>query len=112
VAVIGLGATGIQLVQELSRDAKKLDVYMRNTSYCLPIGQRQIDEQGQAFFRDFYKLIFQGARHSISGFASNPQACGISSVSVEKREALFEELWQKGGFNYLAQNYNDFSGGP
>ncbi|KAH7378024.1 hypothetical protein BKA64DRAFT_766752 [Cadophora sp. MPI-SDFR-AT-0126] len=108
VAVIGAGATGIQILQELSKETSDLGVFMRGTSYCLPIVQKPVDLKGQEFFRAYYPLIFNQARASPSEFATFPQPCGIFDISDEERAELFEHLWQLGGFHYLSRNCNDF----
>ncbi|KAJ4990943.1 cyclopentanone -monooxygenase [Stagonosporopsis vannaccii] len=106
LAIIGAGATGIQLVQELSQQASGLDVYMRSPSYCLPLGQKHV-KHDQDLLKNFYPQLFQASRKSPTGFASNRQPGSIFEVSEEKREALYEELWQKGGFHYLSQNFGE-----
>lgn len=112
LAIIGAGATGIQLVQELSKEAAELGVYMRNTSYCLPIRQKPIDDKAQAFFRSFYPLIFKAARDSPTGFATQSQPRSVFDVPEKEREELFEALWEKGGFHFLSENYNDYLVNP
>lgn len=43
VAVIGNGATGIQIAQEAARDASQLGVYIRTPNTTIPMQQRPVD---------------------------------------------------------------------
>ena len=41
VAVIGTGASGVQIIQEASREAEHLTVYQRTPNLALPMGQEK-----------------------------------------------------------------------
>ena len=47
VAVIGTGATGIQLSQEVGKMADSTTVFQRTPNLCLPMGQRKLTKEEQ-----------------------------------------------------------------
>ncbi len=47
VAVIGTGATGIQLSQALGQEAASTTVFQRTPNLCLPMRQRKISAEEQ-----------------------------------------------------------------
>ncbi|KIW30415.1 uncharacterized protein PV07_06159 [Cladophialophora immunda] len=94
VAVIGAGATSIQIVQELTKEADQLTVFMRRPSYCLPMRQRPMDKNEQAAWKAYYPKLFEASRDSRAGFPSQSPSCSIFDVGDEEREAYFEELWE------------------
>ncbi|KNG45057.1 hypothetical protein TW65_08128 [Stemphylium lycopersici] len=107
VAVVGAGATSIQIVQELGKQAAKLTVLVRRPSYCLPIGQRTLTEAEQKGGRAYYPALFAAARDSAVGFPVSQPDVGVQDVSAEEREALFERNWEAGGFQFVLCNYNN-----
>ncbi|KAK6364221.1 hypothetical protein LTS17_012392 [Exophiala oligosperma] len=107
VALIGAGATAVQVTQELSKEADQLTIFMRRPSLCLPMGQRRIDDQEQRGWKAFYPTLFREGRKSGAGFPSIKGTCGVNDVSDEERERYWEELWGMGGFNFITANYLD-----
>lgn len=107
VAVIGAGATSVQIVQELGKEAEHLTVLMRRPSYCLPMGQRTWTEEEQRAWRAYYPALFEAGRKSQAGFPAQRPQKGVFDVSDEERERHMEETWKLGGFQFVMQGYND-----
>lgn len=107
VAVIGAGATSVQVVQELAKEADQLTMFMRRPSYCLPMCQRPLSVEEQTGLKPYYQSLFQAGRQSAAGFPSSGPQRSIFDATEEEREAHFEETWRTGGFNFLTQTYND-----
>lgn len=71
VAVIGTGASAIQVVPEIAKIAGSLDVYMRTPPWIIPRNDAPISERVRASFRRFPKLL-EARRASIyAGFESH-----------------------------------------
>ncbi|KAM5347470.1 hypothetical protein ACJ41O_010475 [Fusarium nematophilum] len=108
IAVIGAGATGIQVVQELSKEASELTLMLRRPSYCLPMVQRRLSREEQVAGYAYFPVLFEAGRKSMMGMPVMGQGRGVLDAPPEEREALFEKLWEAGGFNFLTRNFNDF----
>lgn len=108
VAVIGAGASGIQCVTEISKKAKKLTNYIRNPNIALPMQQRSLSELEQRINKANYLNWFRNARESAAGIAGDPCTAVSTDHSAEEREAMWEELYSRGGFNFQAANYVDY----
>lgn len=108
VAIIGAGATGVQCVQEISKDAKELSVFIRTPNISLPMGQRDLTAEEQDAYKSIYKSIFHISRQTASGLGYDMREGKMSDVSEEERENLFEELWARGAFNFNVSNYRDY----
>ncbi|KEF52109.1 uncharacterized protein A1O9_11735 [Exophiala aquamarina CBS 119918] len=108
VALIGVGATGIQVAQALSKQVQTLTVFMRRPSYCLPMGQRKLSPEEQQQTKARFETLFQASRNSYAGFPGSTQSKGVFDVSEEEREKLYEELWEKGGFAFIVSNFNNW----
>jgi cation diffusion facilitator CzcD-associated flavoprotein CzcO len=107
VAVIGAGATSVQIVQELAKQASHLTLLMRRPSYCLPMGQRSWTEEEQRVWRSYYPALFSACRNSAVGLPTVRRDVRVQDVSPQEREAYFEALWACGGVHFLLRNYNN-----
>ncbi|HEY5681405.1 MAG TPA: NAD(P)/FAD-dependent oxidoreductase, partial [Pseudomonadales bacterium] len=47
VAVIGTGASGVQLIPEVAKTAEHLTVFQRTPNWCAPLHNASIDDEGQ-----------------------------------------------------------------
>lgn len=102
-----LGATGVQLVQEISKQAEHLGVYCRTPNLAIPMQQRKLTVAEQTQHKSFYPHLFRLARASPSGIPYASEGKSAKEYSAEEREAICEELWRRGGFNYIAAGFND-----
>ncbi|KIX06716.1 uncharacterized protein Z518_04692 [Rhinocladiella mackenziei CBS 650.93] len=107
VAVIGAGATSVQIVQDLTKVASQLDMYMRRPSLCLPMAQRDISEAEQDCLKPYYGTLFKQGRKSAGGYPRYPPDCSIFDVSDQEREDYYEHLWKAGSFGFGASNYKE-----
>ena len=109
VAVIGSGATGVQVVQELSKQAENLTVFIRTPNIAIPMRQRGMGPEEQSSLKSMYNAIFKASRASLGGFPYNiPNGASSMSVSAEEREATYEELYTRGAFNLIAGIWGDY----
>jgi len=107
VAVIGAGATSVQIVSALAKEASHLTMFMRRPSYCLPMQQRKITKEEQDQLRPFYPSFFKSGRDSAAGFPSERYDYSIFDVSPEERERRWEKNWESGAFHFMMVQYID-----
>ncbi|KAF2794066.1 FAD/NAD(P)-binding domain-containing protein [Melanomma pulvis-pyrius CBS 109.77] len=107
VAVIGAGATSVQIIQELAKEAGQLTMLMRRPSYCLPMHQRLWTAEEQTAWKGYYPSLFAAGRASTVGFPTQRTDKRLQDVSPADREAYFESLWTAGGFQFLLRNFNN-----
>ncbi|KAA8645396.1 hypothetical protein EYZ11_000413 [Aspergillus tanneri] len=105
VAVIGTGATGVQIIQELSKQVNQLTVFLRRPSTCFPMGNRPLTTAENDAWRPYFHVMHSAARNSHGGFPSVPPTREINDITIEELEAFFEEIWQAGGFNFFSRNF-------
>lgn len=108
VAIVGSGATAIQCTQEIAKKAHHLTVYIRTASISLPMFQRPLSEFEQRVNKSFYRRMFTQCRKTKSGLGYDLQPGCVFELNDEDREELWEELWNRGGFNFNQANYRDF----
>lgn len=108
VAIVGSGATAIQCTQEIAKEARHLTVYIRTASISLPMFQRSLSESEQRVNKSTYRRMFAYCRKTKSGLGYDIQPGSVFDLSDQEREELWEELWNRGGFNFNQANYRDF----
>ncbi len=105
VAVIGTGATAIQLIPEVAKQAEHLTVFQRRPNWAVPLGNSPISNEEMADIRSRYDDIFEQCARSPGGFEHTPDRRGFFNVAREERLALWDELYDKPGFALWLQNF-------
>ena len=107
VAVIGTGASGVQVIQEASRVADHVTVYQRTPIMALAMQQRRLTREEQDEAKAGYAAIFDRRTQTNSGFAYPEGAVNTFDVSEAERLETYERRWQEGGFAFWAGGYSD-----
>ena len=105
VAVIGTGATAIQLVPAIAPEVAELTVYQRRPNWAAPLHNRPIDADEMAGIRARYDEIFATCDRSPYGFVHEPDRRGFWNVSRAERLALWDHLYEQPGFAIWLANF-------
>jgi cation diffusion facilitator CzcD-associated flavoprotein CzcO len=105
VAVIGTGATAIQLIPEVAKVAGQLTVFQRRPNWAAPLNNRPISEAEMADIRARYDEIFARCERSPYGFVHEPDRRGFHQVPREERIALWDRLYDEPGFAIWLANF-------
>ena len=107
VAVIGTGATGVQVIQEVAKTAAQLTVFQRTANWCAPLHNSRIDEAEQARIKARYPEIFARCRQTHGAFLHGADPRYALQLGAEEREALWETLYAQPGFGLWLGNFRD-----
>ena len=107
VAVIGTGATGVQLIGEIADKVAELYVFQRRPNWCAPLHNSKITDEDQARIKATYDEIFELCRQTPGGFIHNPDRRKMFDVPADERLAFFEELYESSGFRIWQGNFRD-----
>lgn len=107
VAIIGTGATGVQLATALTPAARELVVFQRTPNTALPMRQVDYRDDEQEIPRRDYPGLFRGRPHSFSGFSFSLLGRGTFDDPPEERRRVYEALWREGDFKYWLATYRD-----
>ncbi|KAJ9660568.1 hypothetical protein H2198_002505 [Neophaeococcomyces mojaviensis] len=108
VGVIGNGATGVQIVQELGKQDCELSVFIRTPICALPMRQRILSVEEQETSKMVYEFLYDGCKTSRAGFPFKTPSKGFWEVTLAEREQRMEEGWSRGGFAFNQGTYRDF----
>ncbi len=107
VAVIGTGATAVQLITEIAKTVGHLTVFQRTPNWCAPLRNGPIDDDEQASIHTRYAEIFDRCRNTYGGFIHDADRRKALEVSDEERIAFYEELYEQRGFGIWMGNFRD-----
>jgi len=107
VAVIGTGSSGIQSIPEIAREAAHVTVLQRTAQYSVPAGNRPITPEEMAEARESWDAVRAKMLVHPGGFPFDTHTRSALDDTPEQRRARYEALWQRGGFKFFLDGYND-----
>jgi len=107
VAVIGTGATGIQVIGEIADKVGELTVFQRRPNWSAPLNNAPISATEMADIRKRYDEIFAACARSPGGFVHEPDRRGFYEVTPEERRALWDKLYDEPGFGIWLANFRE-----
>ncbi len=105
IAVIGTGATAIQLIPEVAKAAAQLTVFQRRPNWAAPLNNRPITPAEMDAIRARYDEIFAICDRSPYGFVHEPDRRGFWEIPREERLALWDRLYDEPGFAIWLANF-------
>ena len=107
VGVIGTGASGVQVIQELYRDVAQLTVFQCTPNLALPMRQRKLDDETNRRMKETFPERFLKRAETFAGFDYDVIPKSALDVSDQERQATYEDLWNRGGFAPWIGTYQD-----
>jgi cation diffusion facilitator CzcD-associated flavoprotein CzcO len=107
VAVLGTGSSGIQSVPEIAKTAAHLTVLQRTPQYSAPANCRRLTPDEMADARAHFAEFRARMLAHPGGFPFTTDDRASLEHTREQRRALYEELWQRGGFRFWTDGYGD-----
>lgn len=107
VAVIGSGATAVQIAPLVAREAAELMVFQRTANWVLPARNDVITDFEDRDIKANYDRIWNQARNHFYGFAMDLAGRTASDVSPEEQLRILERGWEIGGFGFIFETFDD-----
>lgn len=109
VGLIGLGASGIQIVPVIAPEVGELYVFQREPNYIVETTNESISAEQMKHVRETYDDIFDRAAAHPFGVDMVFAEHSALEVSPEERERIFESKWNEGGFHFANECFNDMA---
>jgi cation diffusion facilitator CzcD-associated flavoprotein CzcO len=107
VAVIGTGATGVQIIPAIAENVKSLHVFQRRPNWCAPLKNGPISDEEMADIRSRYDEIFARCAETPGGFIHGPTDGSFHDASAQERYEFWDDLYDKPGFGIWLANYRE-----
>jgi cyclohexanone monooxygenase len=108
VALIGTGATGIQMVPKIAAQAKQLYVFQRTANYSVPARNTPMPADMEREHKLDYEARRKAARRQSFGVSRVPLPTQAAhDVSAEERQQIYAANWAAGGSIYFLTAFKD-----
>lgn len=107
VAVIGTGATGVQVIGAIADQVADLTVFQRHPNWCAPLHNSPLSEREMAEIKTRYGEIFETCARTFAGHLHEPDPRSFYEVSPEERLATWEQLYGEPGFGIWLGNFRE-----
>ncbi|MCE2391976.1 MAG: NAD(P)/FAD-dependent oxidoreductase [Proteobacteria bacterium] len=107
VGLVGTGSTGIQAAPVIAAQADRLTVFQRTPNFTVPARDAPLAPEAWAEIKSNYREIRHRTRATRSGFPYIPVERSALDVSDRERQAIYEQLWEDGGFKFLWGSFSD-----
>ena len=107
VGIIGTGATAIQAIPEIAKQAAQLTVFQRRPNWAAPLHNAKIGKQEMEAIKTRYEEIYARCAETPSWFIHEADRRKTMDVPPEEREAFWEKLYAEPGFGIWMGNFRD-----
>ncbi|MEI4271172.1 alpha/beta hydrolase fold domain-containing protein [Klenkia sp. LSe6-5] len=111
VAVVGTGASGIQVIQEIADKVGHLTVFQRTPNYATPLKNHSVAPERSKWLAHNWHEARGNSFASPIGLPYPPQAPSAAAVPADERRRILDEAWDKGGL-YLVNTFGDMMWNP
>ena len=107
VGIIGTGATAIQAIPEIAKQAEHLTVFQRRPNWAAPLHNSKISKDEMEEIKSRYEEIYAHCATTPSWFIHQADPRKTLDVPPEEREAFWEKLYGEPGFGIWMGNFRD-----
>lgn len=106
-AIIGTGASGVQITQAWGPKAGDVKIFQRTPNLAVPMHKRDLTIEEQERIKPYYPELFRYRETSFAGFMYDWCERNTFDDTPEEREAFYESVWNEGGFRFWIAVYKD-----
>ena len=107
VAIIGTGATAIQIIGEIADKVGELTVFQRRPNWARRSTTDRSRTRRWPTSASRYDDIFAACARTPGGFEHEPDRRGFYEVTREERLALWDKLYDEPGFGIWLSNFRE-----
>ncbi|BCW35899.1 steroid monooxygenase [Arthrobacter sp. StoSoilA2] len=107
VAVIGTGATGIQIIPLVAQEAGSLTVFQRTPNFVMPARNYVLTDTHRAAIKRDYDDVWAKVSEQPFGMAFDPVNRVLGDTEPASRNQVLEAGWEAGGFRYIFETFDD-----
>lgn len=104
VGVVGVGATGIQVIQTIADEVDQLKVFARTPQYALPMKNPQYDSDDVAAYKDRFEELRTTLPHTFTGFEYDFEYVWADLAPEQRREVL-ENIYEYGSLKLWLSSF-------
>ncbi|MFR9806260.1 flavin-containing monooxygenase [Pseudonocardia sp. RS010] len=106
VGVVGIGATGIQVIQTIADTVEHLTVFARTPQYVLPMKNPKYGESEQNWYKSRFEELRSTIPHTFTGFEYDFEHAW-ADCTPEQRQEILEEIYQDGSLKLWLAGFGE-----
>jgi acetone monooxygenase len=106
VGVVGIGATGIQVIQTIADKVGHLTVFVRTPQYIIPMKNPKFAPEDQEAYKSKFEWLAKRLPHTFTGFEHDFEHVWADSTP-EQRRAVLEETWEDGSLKFWLASFGE-----
>ncbi len=106
VGVVGIGATGIQVIQTIADRVGSLTVFVRTPQYVLPMKNPKYTPEQQEAYKARFEWLSKRLPHTFTGFEYDFENVW-ADTSPERRREILEEIYQDGSLKLWLASFGE-----
>ncbi len=107
VGVIGTGASGIQAIPLIARQAEHLTVFQRTPNFAAPLRNAPMQPAELEDVRRQYPKLRDASRNNFLGAPYEPPQPSALALTPEERKQIYDRYYEGGGFRMLVSTFQD-----
>jgi cyclohexanone monooxygenase len=107
VGIIGTGASAVQAIPRIAKQAARLTVFQRTANWVIPVWNAPMKPEFTAWVKANYEKIRNTCKTSGGGVPFETSTTRARDVTPDERRAILEKAWSVGGTRFFAQSFSD-----
>lgn len=112
VGVVGVGASGIQLVTAIAEKTGALTIFQRTPNFVGRLGNEPVAPEQRRWNAENHEQIRGESGSYLMGLPYDRALLPASAASPEERREVYDRYWERGGFSLLTSTFNDLLFNP
>ncbi|MEK6442089.1 flavin-containing monooxygenase [Pseudonocardia sp. T1-2H] len=106
VGVVGVGATGIQIIQTIASEVGHLTVFARGPQYVLPMKNPTYTKDDQDWYKSRFEELRSTIPHTFTGFEYDFEHTW-ANCTPQQRQDILEEIYQDGSLKLWLAGFGE-----
>ena len=107
VGVVGIGATGIQVIQTIADQVDHLTVFVRTPQYVLPMKNPKYTPDDQEAYKSKFDVARRSACRTLSRGFEHDFENVWADLTPAQRRAVLEEIWEDGSLKFWLASFGE-----
>jgi cation diffusion facilitator CzcD-associated flavoprotein CzcO len=107
VAVVGTGASGVQIIQTIAHQVAFLSVFQRHANYVFPLRNRPLSPSEQSEFSQHFERVIAACMANPGGFVHERNTRFALEATPEERRETYEHIWALPGWAKVSGTFAD-----
>lgn len=112
VAIVGSGATTVQMLPVMAQSAAHVTVFQRTANYVMPAVQKPMTPEWEREIKADYDAVIAKCRNHVFGMAFTSPGRTLAGTPPDEVQRILEEHWRRGSFGFVFETFDDLIANP